>query len=57
MHRLLLSMITTSTEAPLITGLVFRSTTDMQQCGMDDILVGEDVLERFTLTLASLFAL
>ena len=37
--------------------VVFRSTTDMQQCDSDDMLVGEGVLEGFTLTIASLFAL
>ena len=37
--------------------LVFRSTTDMQQYGMDDTLVGEGSLEGFTLTVASRFAL
>jgi len=37
--------------------LVFRSTTDMQQYGMDDTLVGEESLEGFTLTVAGLFAL
>ena len=37
--------------------VVFRSTTDMQQCDADDMLVGEGVLEGFTLTIASLFAL
>jgi Uma2 family endonuclease len=39
------------------TVVVFRSTTDMQQCGMNDMLVGEGILEGFTLTVASLFAL
>ena len=39
------------------TVLVFRSTTGMQQYGMDDILSGEDILEGFTLTVAGLFAL
>jgi len=39
------------------TVLVFRSTTDMQQYGLNDMLVGEGVLEGFTLTVASLFAL
>jgi len=29
----------------------------MQQCGMDDMLVGEGVPEGFMLTVASLFAL
>ncbi len=37
--------------------LVFRSITEMQQYGMDDMLVGEGVLEGFTLTVARLFAL
>jgi Uma2 family endonuclease len=39
------------------TVLVFRSTIDMQQCGIDAMLVGEGILEGFTLTVASLFAL
>ena len=39
------------------TVLVFRSATDMQQYGMNDMLVGEGVLDGFTLTVASLFAL
>ena len=38
------------------TVLVFRSITDMRQYGMDALLVGEGVLEGFTLTIASLFA-
>ena len=38
------------------TVLVFRSITAMQQYGMDDMLVGEGVLEGFTLTVANLFA-
>jgi Uma2 family endonuclease len=39
------------------TVLVIRSATDMQQYGMDDTLVGEDILEGFTLPVASLFVL
>jgi Uma2 family endonuclease len=38
------------------TVLVFRSLTAMQQYGTDDTLVGEGLLEGFTLTVASLFA-
>lgn len=38
------------------TVLVFRSITDMQQYGIHDTLVGEGLLEGFTLTVASLFA-
>jgi Uma2 family endonuclease len=39
------------------TVLVFRSVTDIQQYGMNDMLVGEGILEGFTLTVANLFAL
>ena len=39
------------------TVLVFRSITDMQQYGMDDMLAGEGLLEGFTLTVANLFVL
>ena len=39
------------------TVLVFRSRTEMQQYGIDDMLVSEGVLEGFTLTAANLFAL
>ena len=39
------------------TVLVFCSVTDMRQYGMDAMLVGEGILEGFTLTIASLFAL
>lgn len=39
------------------TVLVFRSTIDMQQCNIDATLVGKGILEGFTLTVASLFAL
>ena len=39
------------------TVLVFRTITDMQQYGMNDMLVGEGILEGFTLTVANLFAL
>jgi Uma2 family endonuclease len=38
------------------TVLVFRSVTDMQQYGMNDMLVGEGLLEGFSLTVANLFA-
>ena len=39
------------------TVLVFHSTTDMQQYGMDDTLAGEGVLDGFTLTVANLFVM
>jgi len=39
------------------TVLVFRSITDIQQYGMDDVLAGEGILEGFSLTVANLFAL
>jgi Uma2 family endonuclease len=39
------------------TVLVFRSITDMQQYGMDDMLAGEGLLEGCTLTVANLFVL
>jgi Uma2 family endonuclease len=39
------------------TVLVFRSVTDIQQYGMDDMLAGEGILEGFTLTVANLFVL
>jgi Uma2 family endonuclease len=35
---------------------VFRSSSDFQQLGAEDILVGEGTLEGFTLPVASLFA-
>ena len=35
--------------------LVFRSSTDFQQFGVDDIVVGEGALEGFTLPVARLF--
>jgi Uma2 family endonuclease len=39
------------------TVVVFRSATDMQQYGMNDMLAGEGLLEGFTLTVANLFVL
>jgi hypothetical protein len=35
--------------------LVFRSSTDFQQFGVDDIFVGEGALVGFTLPVARLF--
>jgi Uma2 family endonuclease len=39
------------------TVLVFCSATDLQQYSMNDMMVGEGILEGFTLTVATLFAL
>jgi Uma2 family endonuclease len=39
------------------TVLVFRAVTDIQQYGMDDMLVGEGLLEGFALAVANLFVL
>jgi hypothetical protein len=35
--------------------LVYRSPTEIQRLGEDDVLIGEGVLEGFTLPVARLF--